>query len=68
MKTFIKILGWVFATIFMVIFLGNCLTFPNIVTNVIGVFLFLLYIIVTIQTRCFTNIGCSSKKDKKEED
>lgn len=62
MKIFIKIFIWVFTTIFMFIFLGNCLKFPNVVTNVIGVFLFLLYIVITIQTRCFTQ---TKKKEEK---
>ena len=66
MKTFIKIFIWVFVTIFMSTFLGNCLTFPNIVTNVIGVFLFLLYIVITVQTRCFTRIKFNFKKKRKK--
>lgn len=63
MKTFIGISLWVLVTIFMSIFLRNCFTFPNIVTNVIGVVLLLLYIVITVQTRCFTRIKSNFKKE-----
>lgn len=66
MKTFIKIFIWVFVTIFMFTFLGNCLTFPNTVTNIIGVFLLLLYIVITVKTEFFTNVKFNfKKKDEK---
>lgn len=66
MKTFIKIFIWVFVTIFMFTFLGNCLTFPNTITNIIGVFLLLLYIVITVQTRFFTCIKFNFKKKDEE--
>lgn len=66
MKIFIKIFIWVFVTIFMFTFLGNCLTFPNTITNIIGVFLLLLYIVITVQTRFFTRIKFNFKKKDKE--
>lgn len=64
MKTFIKIFIWVFVTIFMFTFLGNCLTFPNTVTNIIGAFLLLLYIVITVKTEFFTNVKFNFKKKR----
>lgn len=61
MKTLMKIFIWVFVTVFMFIFIGNCLSFPNVFTNVIGGSLLLLYIVITIQTRFFTSIKFNKK-------
>lgn len=56
MRIFIKILIWVFVTIFTVTVVENCITVPYTNLNIIGVLLLLLYIWVTVETKFFTGL------------
>lgn len=61
-KVFLQVSIWGFTTLYITTLLGKCFTMPSTIANIIGIIILLLYIVISIKTKCFTNIKLKNKK------
>lgn len=67
MKNFIALSIWVVVLMIALTEVGYMLTYSSNIVNVIGFIVGVLFIVLSIQTKCFTSIKINKKQNKSNE-
>nr|DAH01961.1 MAG TPA: hypothetical protein [Crassvirales sp.] len=67
MKNFIALSIWVVVLMIALTEVGYMLTYSSNIVNVIGFIVGVLFIVLSIQTKCFTSIKINKKQNESNE-
>lgn len=67
MKNFIALSIWVVVLMIALTEVGYMLTYSSNIVNVIGFIVGVLFIVLSIQTKCFTSIKINKKQNESTE-
>lgn len=67
MKNFIALSIWVVVLMIALTEVGYMLTYSSNIVNVIGFIVGVLFIVLSIQTKCFTSIKINKKQNESSE-
>lgn len=70
-KELLRLPIWVLSAILVVNMVCNMVNLPDTLMNIMGVLLLIIFIVVTVNTKCFLKLNlkknkCSIKKSKKK--